>query len=110
MLGWLPDGYGGVSSYAKDIDDVFYLIYYITAFIFLLVTVLMIWFLKKYRVREGDTRRATYTHGNNLLELTWTIIPAIVFIGLWFVSRTTCGHQDSESSTGCTGAGHRQAV
>jgi len=90
MLGWLPDGYGGVSSYAKDIDDVFYFIYYLTAFIFLLVTVLMVWFLKKYRVQPGDeARRATYTHGNNLLELTWTIIPTIVFIGIWFVSKTT---------------------
>ena len=89
MLRWLPDGYGGVSSYAKDIDKLFYLIYYITAFIFLLVTVLMIWFLIQYRYREGDTRRARYTHGNSALELTWTIIPAIVFIGLWFASRTT---------------------
>jgi hypothetical protein len=29
MLGWLPNGYGGVATYAKDIDDVFYLIYYL---------------------------------------------------------------------------------
>ena len=89
MLGWLPDGYGGVSSYAKEIDDVFYFIYYLTAFIFVLVTVLMVWFLKRYRAKEGDNRRATYTHGNNALELIWTIIPAIVFIAIWFVSRTT---------------------
>lgn len=89
MLGWLPGGYGGVSTYAKSIDDVFYFIYYLTAFIFLLVTVLMVWFIVRYRVKEGDTRRATYTHGNNLLELTWTIIPAIVFIAIWFVSKTS---------------------
>ena len=89
MLHWLPDGYGGVSSYAKEIDDVFYLIYYLTAFIFLLVTVLMIWLLIQYRYREGDTRRARYTHGNTSLELIWTIIPAIVFIAIWFVSKTS---------------------
>jgi hypothetical protein len=30
MLRWLPDGYGGVSSYAGDIDAVFRFIYWLT--------------------------------------------------------------------------------
>ena len=89
MLRWLPDGYGGVSSYAGDIDAVFSFIYWLTFAIFWLVTILMVVFLYRYHHREGDTRRATYTHGNAALELTWTIIPAIVFIGIWFVSKTT---------------------
>jgi len=89
MLRWLPDGYGGVSSYAGDIDAVFNFIYWLTFAIFWLVTILMVVFLYRYHHREGDTRRATYTHGNTALELTWTIVPAIVFIGIWFVSKTT---------------------
>jgi cytochrome c oxidase subunit 2 len=89
MLRWLPDGYGGVSSYAGDIDAVFNFIYWLTFAIFWLVTILMVVFLYRYHHREGDTRRATYTHGNAALELTWTIVPAIVFIGIWFVSKTT---------------------
>jgi cytochrome c oxidase subunit II len=89
MLSWLPDGYGGVSSYAGDIDAVFNFIYWLTFAIFWLVTILMVVFLYRYHHREGDTRRATYTHGNTALELTWTIVPAIVFIGIWFVSKTT---------------------
>ena len=89
MLRWLPDGYGGVSSYAGDIDAVFSFIYWLTFAIFWLVTILMVVFLYRYHHREGDTRRATYTHGNTALELTWTIVPAIVFIGIWFVSKTT---------------------
>ena len=89
MLRWLPDGYGGVSSYARDIDAVFTFIYWLTFAIFWLVTILMVVFLYRYHYREGDTRRATYTHGNTALELTWTIVPAIVFIGIWFVSKTT---------------------
>jgi cytochrome c oxidase subunit 2 len=89
MLRWLPDGYGGVSSYAGDIDAVFRFIYWLTFSIFWLVTILMVVFLYRYHHRQGDTRRATYTHGNTALELTWTIIPAIVFIGIWFVSKTT---------------------
>jgi len=89
MLAWLPDGYGGVSSYAADIDGVFRLIYWLTAAIFWLVTIVMLVAIYKYRYRPGDTRRATYTHGNTALELTWTIIPAIVFIGIWFVSKSS---------------------
>src|SRR2546426_5438194 len=89
MLRWLPDGYGGVSSYARDIDAVFRFIYWLTFAAFWLVTILMVVFLYRYHYREGDTRRATYTHGNTALELLWTIIPAIVFVGIWFVSKTT---------------------
>jgi cytochrome c oxidase subunit 2 len=84
MLGWLPEG---ISTYAGDIDAVFRFIYYLTSVIFLLVTVLLIWFLIQYRAQPG--RRAVYSHGNTALELTWTIIPAIVFIGIFFVSRST---------------------
>ena len=78
MLRWLPEA---ASTYARDIDEVFYFIYLLTAAIFLLVTVLMIWFLYKFRYKEGEERRAIYSHGNTALELIWTIIPAIVFIG-----------------------------
>src|SRR5512134_1505405 len=90
MLRWLPDGYGGASSYAGDIDAVFRFIYW-------LVTILMVVFLYRYRYQEGDTRRATYTHGNTALELIWTIIPAIVFVGIWFVSKTTWAEVKGQS-------------
>ncbi len=42
MLRWLPED---VSTYGREIDALFFLIYYITAATFILVTVLMIWFL-----------------------------------------------------------------
>ncbi|GIX48119.1 MAG: hypothetical protein KatS3mg131_2330 [Candidatus Tectimicrobiota bacterium] len=84
MLSWLPEG---VSTYARDIDLVFYVIYYITGFVFVLVTVLLVWFLIKYRRQEG--RPAVYSHGNTMLELVWTIVPAMVFITLSLVSQST---------------------
>ncbi|MGH7772998.1 MAG: cytochrome c oxidase subunit II [Candidatus Binatia bacterium] len=81
MMSWLPEN---VSTFGAEIDYLFYVIYYITGAAFILVTVLMVVFLIMYRHREG--RRAVYTHGNTALELTWTIIPAIVFVGLSFMS------------------------
>jgi cytochrome c oxidase subunit II len=84
MLRWLPED---VSTFGSDIDSLFYLIYYITGVTFILVTVLMIWFLIRYRHREG--RRATYSHGNTTLEIIWTVIPAAIFITLSFMSVST---------------------
>lgn len=84
MLRWLPED---VSTYGHEIDSLFYLIYYITAATFVLVTVLMIWFLIKYREQPG--RRAIYNHGNTTLEIIWTVIPAAILIVLSFMSVNT---------------------
>jgi cytochrome c oxidase subunit 2 len=103
MLRWLPED---VSTFGPDIDSLFYLIYYITGVAFILVTVLMIWFLIKYRY--SDTRRATYTHGNTTLEIIWTVIPAAIFIALSFMSVSTWakvkrGAPPSDFELGVTG-------
>ncbi|HXV83454.1 MAG TPA: cytochrome c oxidase subunit II [Candidatus Binatia bacterium] len=84
MLQWLPED---VSTFGGEIDSLFYLIYYITAATFILVTVLMVVFVVMYRERPG--RRATYTHGNTTLEIIWTIIPAAILIVLSFMSVST---------------------
>ena len=84
MLQWLPEN---VSTFGQEIDSMFYLIYYITAVAFILVTVLMVLFLIMYRDTGG--RRATYSHGNTTLEIIWTIIPAAILIVLSFMSVNT---------------------
>jgi cytochrome c oxidase subunit 2 len=87
MMSWLPEN---VSTYGKDIDRLFYLIYYITGATFLLVAVTMVAFLILYRKREG--RRARYTHGNTTLEIIWTIVPAVILVVLSFMSQATWGN------------------
>ncbi len=82
MLRWLPEN---VSTYGAEIDSMFYLIYYITGAVFVLVTVLLVAFLIMYRYQEG--RRATYSHGNTALEITWTVVPTIILILLAFMSK-----------------------
>ncbi len=85
MLQWLPED---VSTFGREIDSLFYLIYYITGATFILVTVLMVVFLVMYRDRN-DGRRGTYSHGNTTLEIIWTIIPAAILIVLSFMSVST---------------------
>lgn len=79
MLRWLPEN---VSTYGKDIDSLFYLIYYITLITFILVAATMVIFLIKYRRREG--RKATYYHGNTTIEIVWTVATALIMFTLTF--------------------------
>jgi cytochrome c oxidase subunit 2 len=80
---WLPEN---ISSYGAQIDNLFYVIYYVTGVTFFLVQGALIAFLWMYRHREG--RRATYTHGNTTLEIAWTIAPAVLLVILGVVSRS----------------------
>ncbi|MFQ5839380.1 MAG: cytochrome c oxidase subunit II [Candidatus Methylomirabilales bacterium] len=87
MLNWLPEN---VSTYGGDIDFLFYVIYYITMVTFLLVAAVMVAFLIVYRHREG--RRARYTHGSTTLEITWTIITALIMVILTVMSKPIWGN------------------
>jgi cytochrome c oxidase subunit 2 len=73
------------STYAGQIDGMFHLIMWITGIVFLIVEGLLFFFLWKYRRREGHA--AHYTHGNNRLEVIWTIIPALICVMLALLSR-----------------------
>ncbi|HWT79567.1 MAG TPA: cytochrome c oxidase subunit II, partial [Candidatus Methylomirabilis sp.] len=84
MMSWLPEN---VSTFGGEIDSLFYLIYYLTGAVFILVTVTMIVFLVMYRQRQG--RRAIYSHGNTTLEIIWTVVPAVIFVTLSFMSQAT---------------------
>jgi cytochrome c oxidase subunit II len=65
----------------EQIDQLTYFIYYLTGAVFVLTQVVYIYFLIKYRAKKGS--RATYSHGDNRLELVWTAIPTAIFLGLW---------------------------
>jgi cytochrome c oxidase subunit II len=73
------------STYAGRIDAVFRLIMWITGIIFVIVEFLLVYFVWRYRHREG--RRAHYTHGNNRVEVIWTIVPAVICVMLALLSR-----------------------
>jgi cytochrome c oxidase subunit 2 len=84
MMSYLPED---VSTYGKEIDSLFYLIYYITGAVFLLVVAAMVLFLVMYRHREG--RKAVYSHGNTTLEIVWTIVPTLILVVLTILSVPT---------------------
>ncbi len=77
----------GESSYSAKIDGMFHLITWITGVVFVLVEGTLLLFLFRYRRQEG--KKAQYTHGNNRLEVIWTIIPALICVVLALMSRRT---------------------
>ncbi len=79
---WLPEG---VSTYSGTIDHMFWVILVVTGVAFVLTETLLFAFAYLYRSRPG--RRATYTHGNNRLEVIWTIVPAVFLVFLGFSSQ-----------------------
>jgi len=84
-MSWLhlPEG---VSTISPTIDQMFYLILAVTGVAFVLTEVLLLWFAFRYRGKPGV--RAHYTHGNGLLEVVWTVVPAVMLVFLAFASRT----------------------
>lgn len=84
---WLPEE---ASTFAGDIDRLFYVVLWMTSVIGIAVFVVLLVFLVKYRYRPDRT--ATYITGNERLELVWTLIPALLMAATAAVSQATWGY------------------
>jgi cytochrome c oxidase subunit 2 len=76
---WLPPA---ISEHAPALDHQFVLTIIIVGIAFTAAQVGLGWMVWKYRDSGRADDRALYTHGSNRLEVVWTVITAIVFIGL----------------------------
>jgi cytochrome c oxidase subunit II len=74
---WLPYS---ASTYSDAVDYLYRVIFWVTLVMFLVTEGLLLLFCIIYRRRPGH--RPTYTHGNNKAEITWTIVPALMLLGL----------------------------
>ena len=81
-MDWLPTA---ASSYAADIDRIFYIILWITGIVLVGVQVTLIYFMIKYRGREG--RKAAFIEGSKKAEIIWTVTPAILIVGIAVASQ-----------------------
>ena len=81
MLIWFPEN---ISTFGAELDSLFAVIFWVSVGIFFLTFGLMAWFMWIYRKREGH--KGYNYHGNNMVELTWTILPSILFVGIGLYS------------------------
>lgn len=82
-MDWLPTA---ASTYAADIDRLFYVILVVTGIVFVGVEVTLLYFLLKYRHRSD--RRAEYIRGSKRAEVIWTVLPALFIVGLAAASQS----------------------
>ncbi len=72
----------GASSSTGAVDSVFLFIVGISLFFMVLITFLMIYFIIKYNKKRHKT--AKNIHGNTILEITWTVIPTIIVLFMFY--------------------------
>jgi cytochrome c oxidase subunit 2 len=78
---WLPKQCSTVSD---SVDELFYLIFWITTVFTVGIVMAMIWFAIKYRARKGAEHTGESAGHSTALELTWTIIPTIIVLVIFF--------------------------
>jgi len=80
MFDWFPQN---ISTFGGDIDRLFWLIFYIVGSGFVLGEATILYFVIRYRRREG--KKAKFVHGNKRSQIVWILIPAaiVLVLDLW---------------------------
>ncbi len=74
------------SAESKSVDELFYILMIIGGVVFFLIQGMLLISVIAFRARPGDNSDGPTYHGNPLLEVIWTIIPAMVVVFLAIVS------------------------
>jgi len=77
---WMPEQ---ASTVAPSVVGLYDFIYWLSLFFFVLITLMLVTFILKYRHRPGVTREPAAGH-STALELTWTIIPTILLMVIFY--------------------------
>lgn len=64
-------------DFAAMVDDVFMTTVYLAAIVFVLVEAGLLWAIWRFRAKPGDGK-PKQIHGSTMVEIVWTIIPAVV--------------------------------
>jgi cytochrome c oxidase subunit 2 len=73
-----------VTEQGRDIRDLYNVLFVAAAVIFVLVEAAIVFTVVRYR-RRGDMLPPQF-HGNNLLEVAWTVAPLLIVAGLFVIS------------------------
>ena len=86
------------SVQGQHIRDLYDIVFGFAVVIFFVVEGLIVWTVLRYRRKPGDDELPPQTHGNNLAEVTWTLVPTIIVIFLFVVSWQTLNTVEATSS------------
>lgn len=85
------------TTQAREISDLYNIVFAIAVAVFLVVEGLIVWSILRYRRRPGDVDLPAQTHGNNAVEVLWTLIPTVIVLYLFAVSWQTLNSVDATS-------------
>jgi cytochrome c oxidase subunit 2 len=77
------DTIAGLTDWGQGINYVYGITTAIVAFVFLAVSIPLIYAIRRFRVKESDLahlKPPKQVHGNALLEFIWTIVPVILLL------------------------------
>lgn len=74
------------------------IVFAIAVAIFVAVEGLIVWSILRYRRRPTDTELPPQTHGNNFVEVLWTLIPTVIVLYLFAISWNTLNTVDATST------------
>jgi cytochrome c oxidase subunit 2 len=77
------------TTQAEDTRGLYDIVFAIAVAIFIAVEGLIVWSIIRYRRKPGDDELPPQTHGNNLVEVIWTIIPTAIVLFLFALSYQT---------------------
>ena len=80
---WLPVG---ASAAAPGIDHHFVTTFVLMGIVFVAAQLALGYLVWKYRDRGDSSQKVVYSHGNTTLEIVWTVLTAILFVGLNLMS------------------------
>jgi cytochrome c oxidase subunit 2 len=83
------------SAQGQEIRNLYDIVFTIAVAIFLLVEGLIVWTVIRYRRRPGDDELPAQTHGNNIAEITWVLIPTLIVLYLFVISWQTLNSVES---------------
>ncbi len=86
------------TSQARDVRGLYDIVFAFAVAIFVVVEGLIVWSVIRYRRRPTDVDLPAQTHGNNLVEVIWTVVPTAIVLFLFGISWQTLNTVDAVSA------------
>lgn len=87
------------TTQAADTRSLYDIVFALAVAIFVAVEGLIVWSIIRYRRKPSDTELPPQTHGNNLVEVIWTVIPTVIVLYLFAISYQTLNTVDAVSTS-----------
>jgi len=88
-----------VTEQGQSIRDLYDIVFAIAAVIFVVVEAAILFIVIRYRRKPTDTELPPQIHGNNLVEIVWTVIPMVIVAFLFVVSWQTLNTVDATTES-----------